>query len=262
MIDLALLREKIAALGMPAPPRAALSTGAGMIDQALPWGGLPAGALHEIGSAHEDGAALGFVAGLAAAASRQAGRAHVLWCRYRHESLERDLPYVPGLAAWGLVPRDILFVTCKTPRDVLWAMEEGLRAHVFAAVVGDRIAPDFTSARRLQLAADGGPAIALALLPPKAAISERHSAALTRWRVTSSPLFTDTPFLIARAWTIALLHCRGAAPATWIVNWDNFEDRERADAPLSGAVAAPLADGPLETRASAATPSLRRISAA
>lgn len=262
MTTLARLREKIAGLQMPARTRAALATGAAPIDRALPWQGLPTGALHEIGGAREDGSALAFVAGLAAAAQRTAERSHVLWCGHRRENLERGAPYAMGLKAWGLAPRALLFVACNTPRDVLWAMEEGLRARVFAAVIGDGVTPDFTSARRLQLAADGGPAIALTLLPPAVATTSRHSPALTRWHVAACPCPTDSPFLTARAWTVALMHCRGAAPARWVVSWDNFEHREKADAPLSGAVAAPLADGPLAARASAATPAIRRTSAA
>ena len=245
MNRLAALREKIAALGTAARPRAVLSTGNDAIDRALPWGGLPTGALHEIAGGSADGAAIGFVAGLAAAAQRRIGKSHVLWCRHRRESLERGVPYAPGLKTYGLAARDVMFVVCNTPRDLLWAMEEGLRARVFAAVVGDGAAPGFTAARRLQLAADGGPAIALTLLP-SATAAFAHSPALTRWRVTAAA--TQNPFLTPRAWTVALLHCRGAAPAAWTVNWDDFECREKADAPLSGAVAAALADGPLAAR--------------
>lgn len=260
MTTLARLREKIAALTTASRPRAVLSTGAAVIDRALPWGGLPTGALHDIAGGSEDGAATAFVAGLAAAAQRRAGPAPVLWCRHRRESQERGVPYAPGLKAWGLAPRDVMFVVCNTPRDLLWAMEEGLRAKVFAAVIGDGAAPDFTSARRLQLAADGGPAIALTLLPSGSA-AFAHSPALTRWHVAALPSPAASPFLIARAWSVALLHCRGAAPAAWTVGWDNFENREKADAPLSGAVAAAMADGPLAARASAAAADRRRAGA-
>jgi protein ImuA len=261
MTALAGLREKIAGLQMPARPRAALLIGAELIDRALPWGGLPTGALHEIAGAREDASALAFVAGLAAAAHRQA-RAPVLWCGHRRENLERGAPYAIGLKAWGLAPRAMVFVACNNPHDLLWAMEEGLRARAFAAVVGDGVVPDFTSSRRLQLAADGGPAIALTLLPPTANTAARHSPALTRWRITARAIAAESPFLTARAWTVALLHCRGGAPAAWTVSWDNFEHREKADAPLSGAVAAPLADGPLAARASATSPAVPRADAA
>jgi protein ImuA len=244
------LRRHVAGIERPAANAPVFKTGVAAIDRALPWRGLPAGTLHEVEGERDDAAALGFVAALAAAAQRQAQGRDVLWCHHGREVRERGALYAPGLVAWGLSPRHVVFVAGNTPNDVLWAMEEALRARAFAAVVGDGVAPGFTPARRLQLAAAGGEAVALTLWPTTAAKALSHSPALTRWRVTARPTTAGDDFPAARGWTVALTHCRGAAPAAWALHWD--ETKETADAPFSGAVAAPLADGPMAARAGAA----------
>lgn len=258
------LRRQLAALETPAARRIVLSTGLAAIDRALPWGGLPVGALHDIDGGVGDVAAVGFAAAVAAAAQRRCG-GRVLWCRHRRTVHDRGAVYAPGLTAWGLHPRHVVFTACNSPGDVLWAMEEGLRARGFAAVVGDGVAPDFTAARRLQLSGSDGTAIALAIQPAATSAPASHSPALTRWRITALPTATDNcarndPALTPRAWRVELLHCRGAAPRAWAVRWDHFENREIADAPLSGAVATPLADGPVAAR-STAVPGARRTAA-
>ena len=253
------LRRRVAVLERAAADTVVLPTGIDAIDRALPWGGLPAGALHEIEGGVEDAAALGFVAALAAAAQRQSQGRAVLWCHHHREMHERGAPYAPGLRAWGLPPERIVFAAGNSPTDVLWAMEEALRARAFAAVVGDGVAPDFTAARRLLLAAAGGAAVALMLHPSAAPAPAVHSPALTRWRIAAQPTGDDT-FPAARLWTVALVHCRGAAPRRWTVRWNNGDGKEDTNAPLSGAVAAPLADGPMAARPAAA-PGPRQMAA-
>ena len=248
------LRRELAAIETSAAARPILTTGNRLIDAALPWNGVPVAALHDIEGGIGDAAALGFTAGLAATAQRHT-QADVLWCRPRRAGDDRGALYAPGLAAWGLDARRMVFIRGNASRDVLWAMEEGLRARAFAAVVGDGVAPDFTAARRLQLAADGGPALALTLHP--AATAAAQTPALTRWRIAAQPAAPGEDGLMSRCWRIDLLHCRGGAPKSWVVRWAKFLTRENADAPLSGAVAAPLADGAVAARPDA-PPNLRR----
>lgn len=243
-IRLESLRHQLATLERTAARRAVVTTGLAAIDRALPWHGLASAALHEIGGGLGDGAALGFMAAITAAAQRQHHGA-VLWCRSHAETCERGVPYAPGLRTWGLDPDRIVFVDGRKPTETLWAMEEGLRARAFAAVIGDGVAPDFTAARRLQLAASTGPAIALVLLPSRASVSAGSSPALTRWRISAAPVTERDPARTTRAWRVDLLHCRGAAPRGWTVIWNELEYKTYAAAPLSGAVATALADGPL-----------------
>lgn len=169
----------------------------------------------------------------------KSSRAHsparpILWCRTHSAIADRGALYGAGIAAAALNPRRVIFVTVARNADALWVLEEGLRCDALGAVVGEGVVLDFTASRRLQLAARGGRALAL-LLPPSAA-HMGPSAALTRWRVTSDA--TRRPTQNAVSWRVALHQCRGGRPQTWKV--------EANDAALRGAVAVPLADGPLE----------------
>ena len=107
------------------------------VDAHLPGGGLPLGHLHEViggGAAIEyAGVATLFAAGIVA---RLAGP--VLWCLRG-----RDL-FAPALARIGLHPDRVIYCETWKDRDVLPAMEEGLKCRGLAAVVGDR-APDVAS---------------------------------------------------------------------------------------------------------------------
>src|SRR5580658_6074791 len=99
-----------------------LPFGVAAIDRALPGGGLVRGALHEFhgaGADEEDGAA---AAGFAAGIAGRIADGLVLWC------LKRGDLYGPGLAEHGLDPARIVRVKTARDDDILWAMEEGLRA--------------------------------------------------------------------------------------------------------------------------------------
>jgi len=192
-----------------------LPFGVAAIDRALPGGGLARGALHEIlgaGGDEEDGA-------LAAAfAARILGRLAgvVLWC------LPRPDLYGPGLAAHGLDPGRVVLVRASRDAEILWAMEEGLRASGIVAVVGEVGALPMVASRRLQLAAErcgitafllrrwreGGQATRERALP---------NAAVTRWRIAALPSRPSRgePGVGRPRWRVELLRCRGGEPASW-----------------------------------------------
>jgi protein ImuA len=239
--------------------RGVLPFGVAAIDRALPEGGLALGALHEIfgaGPDEEDGAAAaGFAAGIAgrigafAADSLQKQQKMagglVLWC-LKH----RDL-YGPGLAEHGLDPARIALVRAPRDADLLWALEEGLRAADslggIAAVIGEIGRLPMVAGRRLQLAAEraGIPALVLRRWRTGAEAETervRPSAAVTRWRIAPLPSLPDTdePGIGRPRWRVELLRCRGGEPAVWIMPVDLGE----ADA--SGVVRLPaeLGDRP------------------
>ena len=224
------LRRRIAALerGSARAIRARpVGFGLAAVDDALPPGGLEAGALHELLGGEGAGVAL-----TALLAARSAGL--VLWCRTsRNGSL-----YAPGLAAFGLAPDRLILARARSEQEALWAMEEGLRSGRLAVVVGEARKLDLTASRRLQLAAEAGGGLALLLRPPDAAGA---SAAKTRWRVAPAPGAAPHWRGVGQArWRLDLLRCRGANPRSWIVDWD--------DATHSLHLAAPLADRPAEAR--------------
>ena len=184
-----------------------------VIDDALPWGGLPRGVLHEIVAAGP-GAAEGFAAALLARFIE--GRGPALWC------LARGDLFGPGLGAFGLAPDRLIVARARHGDDVLWAMEEGLRSGVPGAVLGEPRRLDLAAGRRLQLAARAGGVACLVLrLPGKAKFET--SAAVTRWRVAAAPSLPpdDLPGLGAPCWRVELLRCRGAVPQEWFLEWNN-----------------------------------------
>ncbi len=209
------------------------------IDAALPWGGLPRGALHEIVGVGpgvsgpgitNQGAPEGFAAALLARLIE--GRGPALWC------LARGDLFGPGLGAFGLAPDRLIVARARNPHDVPWAMEEGLRSGIPGAVLGEPRRLGLAAGRRLQLAARAGGVACLVLRPR----GIEHSAAVTRWRVVAAPskLEDGLPGLLglgAPRWRVGLVRCRGGTLGEWLMEW-NDETGDFAVVPLLGERAA------------------------
>ena len=261
------LRERIRRIERPAAAvHGILPFGIAAFDRVLPGGGLALGALHEIlgaGGDEEDGAVTAaFAAGILGRLATQessAGDGTVLWC------LPRPDLYGPGLAAHGLDPSRLVLVRAPRDAEILWAMEEGLRAPGIAAVVGEVGTLPAVASRRLQLAAERSGIAAFLLRRWRdggQAARERNlpNAAVTRWRIAALPsqppsIPSPAPTLtlprlrgrewegvgwgagVGRArWRVELLRCRGGEPACWEV--------EVTDATGHVSLAALLADRP------------------
>jgi len=226
-----------------------LPFGLAAIDRALPGGGLARGALHELhgaGADEEDAAA---AAGFAAGIAGRLGPGLVLWC------LKRGDLYGPGLAEHGLDPAQIVTVRAARDDDILWALEEGLRAPGVAAVIAEVARLPMVAGRRLQLAAERSGVTALLLRrwhtgDEAASERERPSAALTRWRVAAIPSalsgLDGEPGIGTPRWRVELLRCRGGETAAWSL--------EVADATGLVSLSAELADRPAAPRRFAAAP--------
>jgi protein ImuA len=236
------LRERVRQIERPvAAAHGVLPFGIAAIDRALPGGGLARGALHEIlgaGGDEEDGAlAATFAAHLLGGLTGV-----VLWC------LPRPDLYGPGLAAHGLDPGRVVLVQASRDAEILWAMEEGLRAPGIVAVVGEVGILPAVASRRLQLAAERSGITAFLLRRWREggqASRERAlpNAAMTRWRVAALPScpMRDEPGVGQSRWRIELLRCRGGEPACWeMPAWE----REVPDATDHVSLAAALADRP------------------
>ncbi len=268
------LREQVRRIERPtATAHGVVPFGVAAIDRALPGGGLARGALHEILGAHrdeEDGAlAAAFAADIVARLATP-GDSIVLWC------LARPDLYGPGLAAHGLDPARLMLVRAARDAEILWAIEEGLRAVGVAAVVGEVGSLPDVASRRLQLAAARSGVTALLLrrwYSAGRAACERNlpNAAATRWRIAALPSRSistrlDTPFpplprgrrgffaepgIGHLRWRVELLRSRGGKPACWEVE---VREGRMADATDSVSLAATLADRPAVPIGSAEAP--------
>jgi protein ImuA len=184
------------------------------IDDQLPGGGLPLGAVHEVTDGGEGlphiAAATLFVAGIVA---RTAGT--VLWC------LRTPDLYAPALAQVGLEPDRVVYAEAPDDRMLPLLVEEGLRHRGLSAVVGELSRLPMVASRRLQIAAEqsGVTAVLLRRWPQSAMAAVEFSqptASTTRWRVSalpSTPL--PAPGIGRPRWRVGLVRCRGGRAGEW-----------------------------------------------
>ena len=195
--------------------QAVLPFGINALDCLWPEGGLPRGALHEVAGADKTPNSFAAATGFAAAIAGRLG-ATVLWC-----GRGRDL-YGPGLAAVGLDAKRLIVAEARNDKDMLAAMEEGLRQGVLGAVVGEVERMDLTASRRLQLAAEKTGCMTLVLRRPGKHPQESVPiTAASRWRigcVPSSDGRQDFHQLPPRTrWRLDLLRSRFGGHGSWIV---------------------------------------------
>ena len=192
------------------------------LDRALPENGLKLDGIHEAsGASAADGpAAAAFLAALLARLAHSGRRGTVLVCQSRNGAARSGRLHGPGWRDLGLDPAELLVVRARRDRDVLWAMEEGLRCGALTAVLAEVESIELTASRRLSLAAREGRTPALLL---------RHdglspaSAALTRWRVAVLPGGGDVLDETAPGpplWRLCLARCRGGRTASCDVEWN------------------------------------------
>lgn len=148
---------------------------------------------------------------------------HVLWVQDRAAMRLGGRPYVPGLPAD--LRRRLIHVAAKTPEDALFALEEGVKCHDLACVIGE-IAGNprtltFTASRRLSLAAERhGVALWLVRLDAEPDLS----SARMRWRVraAASPRPRWNPAAPGIAtWQAELFRARGHVPGEWMLSDDD-----------------------------------------
>ena len=148
-----------AELGRVAVP--SVPSGFPALDAELPGGGWPASALTEILPKHEGIGELRLL-GPALARLARAGR-RLAWIAPPH------LPYAPAIAAAGIALERLLVVRTGSAQETLWATEQALRAGACGAVLAWLDAPRYPDLRRLQLAAEASPGLAVLFRAPHAA---------------------------------------------------------------------------------------------
>ena len=174
--------------------------------------------------------------GLRAAGAEQAGKPPFLWVQDAAALRLTGRPYRPGLPK--TLRNRLIHVAAKTPEDMLFALEEGVRCRDLAFVIGELAgnsrALDFTASRRLSLAAERH-GVPLYLVRLDAA--RDLSSARMRWKVRSAP--SSVPRWNPAApghphWRAELFRARAHAPGEWILRDDGkvlAADRLAATAP-------------------------------
>ena len=158
--------------------------------------------------------------------------------------------FAPALARIGLHPDRVIYCETWKDRDVLRAMEEGLRYAGIAAVIGEATRISLTASRRLQLCAGESGVTALLLRRWRTAgekvFAREPNAATTRWRVSPSPS-AQGPFdhIDRQRWQVELVRVKGGEPHSWIVEACDAQGRLGLPATLADQPAA--AEGPCRT---------------
>ena len=184
---------------------------------------LAANGLHEIKpAAYRDApSALAFaLAFIGDRLVRRENASPLLWCLTERAAREWGAPYGPGLVTFGLDPALVLIVQARDAMDAAWALEEGLKAGAFIAVLGQLEVKAPIIARRLGLAAQVSRTPCLLLSGHQGG---GLPGTLTRWRVaaerTSAAAF-DVSAPGPPSWHLTLERCRGMAPArSWTVEF-------------------------------------------
>ena len=127
---------------------------------------------------------------------------------------ERDRLNAEGVLRW-VDPARLIFVNALRAEDVLWTLEEALRAGAVPLVVGDLTGlPGLTQVRRMHLAAETGgiqgPHVPLGLIltPGQGGAQGVES----RWHL--APDHARHP----SQWHLTRLRARTAPPATWTIS--------------------------------------------
>ncbi len=147
----------------------ALPTGFAELDELLPGGGWPRGALTEILVEREGIGELRLLLPAMARASEQS--------RWQAWVAPPHLPYAPALAAAGVKLKQLLIAKPQSAADAWWTAEQALRSGSCSAVLAWLKTPDERRMRRLQLGAESGRVWGI-LFRSASAAQERSPAAL------------------------------------------------------------------------------------
>jgi protein ImuA len=132
----------------------------------------------------------------------------VLWVLPAHEP---QRPMLRGLP-FGLGER-LMLLTPKGETDLLWCVEEALRAAPVALVIAEpQQILSLTAGRRLQLAAEAGRTTGLMLIRD----GQGSNATETRWRCAPAPATAADSTL--HRWS--LIKNKSGTSGLWTVNWN------------------------------------------
>jgi len=181
----------------------ARTTGYRTLDERLPGGGWPTGALIEISPQCEG---LGEL--------RLTLPALRAWCEEgRNVAFVRPphIPYAPALVRYGLTLKSLIWVVADLDEDARWAAEQLLREGAAAVLLWSAVRED-RALRRLQLAAEAGKSCAFLYRPP--ALLSQASPAAVRIALSAADAGVCLDLVKVRGGRSGRLTLPLAAPAT------------------------------------------------
>jgi protein ImuA len=187
--------------------------GLGLLENAFPNGVFPMASVHELVCDNSEQAAAtgGLVTGILSSLMRQGGIC--VWI-----GRSRRL-FAPALAAFGVQPHKVIFISLLKDKDALWVMEEALKCPGLTAVVCELRDMDFKQSRRFQLAVEHSRVTGFVLRNATAKLGSTACAA--RWQVKSLPStdLGDMPGLGFLRWQVELLKVRNGHAGSWVLEW-------------------------------------------
>ncbi|MFC3197916.1 ImuA family protein [Parapedobacter deserti] len=189
--------------------------GLGPIESVFPNGVFPAWGIHEFisTSPEQEAAASGFIGGILARLME--GGKVCLWIS------NSKVLFPPAIRAFGVEPDRIVFVDMARQRDVLWAMEEGLKCPGLAAVVAEVRELEFVQSRRLQLAVEKSRIMGFVLRSNPRKIGATASVARWQIRHLASALEEGLPGVGFPRWEVELMKVRNGHPGYWKIEWSS-----------------------------------------
>jgi len=199
----------------PPVPGQRATLGLGPLENAFPNGVFPKSCVHELVCANSEQAAAsgGFVTGILSVLMQQGGIC--VWI-----GRARRL-FAPALAAFGVAPHQVIFISLHKDKDALWVMEEALKCAGLTAVVCELREMDFKQSRRFQLAVENSRVTGFVLR--NAASKLGSTACAARWQVKSLPSteLNGLPGLGFLRWQVDLLKVRNGHTGRWALEWQD-----------------------------------------
>lgn len=209
------LKAEIMALEkFPMPkPAQQNSLGLGPIESSFSGDSFPVGVVHELISGDRRGAAStnGFIAALLGRLMNK--KDYCLWISH-----QRTL-FPPGLKSFGVEPDRVIFIDIKREKEVLWAVEQGLKCPALTAVVAELKEISFSQSQRLQLAVEKSRVTGF--LHRCQPLGEHALACATRWKIKSVPSMPEAglPGLGFPRWQVELIKARNGRSGVWQLEW-------------------------------------------
>jgi hypothetical protein len=178
-----------------------LPSGLPALDEKLPGGGWPMGAVTEILTTSQGIGELQLLIRALARLSRE--DRWLVWVAPPY------IPYAPALTGYGVDLSRVLVVQGRTQAEQRWAAEQALRSSACGAVLQWSSAMETRAVRRLQLAAEHGRTWAVVFLPPRAGGYASPAALRLHLAPTREGLQVKALKCRGRAWQGAVLVGKG-----------------------------------------------------